>query len=101
MFVFVGSGKTTLLSQLSLDFAKEGAATLWGSFEIKNNRLALKMLQQSYKHGALNTLSEEKLQQVASDFDALPIQFMNFHGSTAIDEVCYPFKANFTIIECL
>jgi twinkle protein len=33
-----GSGKTTFLSQLSLDFAKQGKSTLWGSFEIKNVR---------------------------------------------------------------
>lgn len=41
-----GSGKTTLLSQLSLDLAAGGLNTLWGSFEIKNTRLLLKMLQQ-------------------------------------------------------
>lgn len=35
-----GSGKTTFLSQLSLDFCKEGITTLWGSFEIKTDRLA-------------------------------------------------------------
>lgn len=84
---YVGSGKTTLLSQLSLDFAKEGAPTLWGSFEIKNNRLVHKMLQQSYKHGSLSNLSDTKLHQIANDFEALPLLFMNFHGSTAIDEV--------------
>jgi hypothetical protein len=35
-----------LLSQLSLDFAKDGAPTLWGSFEIKYEKLLGKMMQQ-------------------------------------------------------
>lgn len=41
-----GSGKTTILSQMSLDLARGGISTLWGSFEIKNTRLLQKMLQQ-------------------------------------------------------
>ena len=44
-----GSGKTTLLSQLSLDYCCQGVNTLWGSFEIKNTRLAKKML---FQHAA-------------------------------------------------
>lgn len=39
-------GKTTVLSQLSLDYCAQGVRTLWGSFEIKNMRLAKKMLSQ-------------------------------------------------------
>ncbi len=65
----------------------QGAPTLWGSFEIKNHRLVHKMLQQSYKYGHLHLIDDDKLEQVATDFEALPLQFMNFHGSTAIDEV--------------
>src|SRR6185312_8396121 len=41
-----GIGKTSLLAQLSLDYAMQGINTLWGSFEIKNVRLAKKMLTQ-------------------------------------------------------
>jgi twinkle protein len=41
-----GAGKTTLMSQLSMDLASRGVPTLWGSFEIKNDRLAAKMLAQ-------------------------------------------------------
>lgn len=33
-----GCGKTTLLSQMSLDLCQQGVCTLWGSFEIKNDR---------------------------------------------------------------
>ena len=41
-----GSGKTTLMSELSLDLSLQGVPTLWGSFEIKNVRLAKIMLRQ-------------------------------------------------------
>jgi twinkle protein len=42
-----GVGKTTILSQISLDYcAYQGVNTLWGSFEIKNTRLAKTMLSQ-------------------------------------------------------
>jgi len=41
-----GVGKTTVLSQLSLDLAMQGCSTLWGSFEIKNTRLAKTQMTQ-------------------------------------------------------
>jgi hypothetical protein len=41
-----GVGKTTVLSQISLDYCQSGVRTLWGSFEIKNTRLAKTMLTQ-------------------------------------------------------
>lgn len=41
-----GSGKTTFLSQLSIDFLTQGVPTLWGSFEIKNERLIEAMVHQ-------------------------------------------------------
>ena len=43
-------GKTTLLSQLSIDFAKQNKPVLWGSFEIRNERLIHKMLMQVCTH---------------------------------------------------
>lgn len=49
MFVCVlslSAGKTTVLSQLSLDYCSQGVNTLWGSFEIKNTKLARTMLAQ-------------------------------------------------------
>eukprot|EP00600_Ochromonadales_sp_CCMP1393_P010116 CAMPEP_0174961352 /NCGR_PEP_ID=MMETSP0004_2-20121128/4192_1 /TAXON_ID=420556 /ORGANISM="Ochromonas sp., Strain CCMP1393" /LENGTH=1031 /DNA_ID=CAMNT_0016209787 /DNA_START=137 /DNA_END=3232 /DNA_ORIENTATION=+ len=82
-----GSGKTTLLSQLSVDFAQQGKPTLWGSFEVRNARLMSKLLQQSHKMGPLQCLSADKLQQVASDFEALPLQLLNFHGATEVDRI--------------
>lgn len=44
-----GCGKTTFLAQLSLDFLEIGVPTLWGSFEIKNDKLASMFLMQMAK----------------------------------------------------
>lgn len=41
-----GCGKTTFASEYSLDLVQQGVNTLWGSFEIRNARLAKTMLQQ-------------------------------------------------------
>eukprot|EP00602_Paraphysomonas_sp_CaronLab_P009375 CAMPEP_0185037728 /NCGR_PEP_ID=MMETSP1103-20130426/32532_1 /TAXON_ID=36769 /ORGANISM="Paraphysomonas bandaiensis, Strain Caron Lab Isolate" /LENGTH=478 /DNA_ID=CAMNT_0027575839 /DNA_START=143 /DNA_END=1576 /DNA_ORIENTATION=+ len=82
-----GAGKTTLLSQISLDFARTGAPTLWGSFEIKNPLLMAKMMQQYHKDGNLSLLDEEKLEHVADQFNALPFVFMNFHGGSNLSEI--------------
>jgi len=83
-----GGGKTTLLSQMSVDFAKAGVPTLWGSFEIKNARLVEKQLQQYYKgSGSLRSLSPEKLETLADDFESLPLHYMNFHSSTELPEI--------------
>lgn len=82
-----GSGKTTLLSQLSIDFAKEGVPTLWGSFEIKNLTLMKKMLTQYHPGQDIKALKSTQLRQLADDFEALPLSFMNFHGASHIDEI--------------
>ncbi len=81
-----GCGKTTLLSQISLDLAKQGASTLWGSFEIRNPMLLEKMMSQ---FGGLNlkTLTEEGLESLADDFESLPLKFMNFHAGTDLSQV--------------
>eukprot|EP01035_Chromulina_nebulosa_P018279 gene18279-23956_t len=81
-----GVGKTTLLSQLSIDFAKQGMPTLWGSFEIKNHRLLLKLLNQYYGND-ISSLSDDMLLQLFSDFEQLPLKFMNFHGGSDIDQI--------------
>jgi twinkle protein len=41
-----GAGKTTFLSEYSIDLCVAGVPTLWGSFEIKNSRLAKMMMTQ-------------------------------------------------------
>jgi len=41
-----GAGKTTFLSQYSMDLAKQGIPTLWGSFEVKKTTLFRKMASQ-------------------------------------------------------
>lgn len=81
-----GCGKTTLLSQISLDLAKQGAATLWGSFEIQNAMLLEKMMQQ-YSGINLKTLSDDGLESLADDFEGLPLKFMNFHAGTDMSQV--------------
>ncbi|KAJ1440893.1 hypothetical protein B484DRAFT_476558 [Ochromonadaceae sp. CCMP2298] len=81
-----GSGKTTLLSQMSVDFAQQGKPTLWGSFEIKNVRLMSKLLQQAHKQAPLHELDADRLERVMTDFEDLPLRFLNFHGATDIDQ---------------
>ncbi|XP_015127160.1 twinkle protein, mitochondrial isoform X2 [Diachasma alloeum] len=73
-----GSGKTTFISEYSLDLAMQGVNTLWGSFEIRNTRLARTMLQQM-----AGVSLEENLQDFntyADAFEKLPLYFMTFHG---------------------
>ncbi len=49
------------------------------------------MVQQSHKEHKLSDLSDEMLNKVANEFEELPIQFLNFHAATHIDQVsvCY------------
>lgn len=83
-----GGGKTTLLSQMSVDFVRAGVPTLWGSFEIKNSRLVEKQLQQYHTgSGSLRSLSHEKLDSLADDFESLPLHYMNFHSSTELSQI--------------
>ncbi|EFN88900.1 Twinkle protein, mitochondrial [Harpegnathos saltator] len=77
-----GCGKTTFMSEYSLDLAMQGVNTLWGSFEIRNARLAKTMLQQM-----IEVSLEENLDQFntyADVFNKLPIYFMTFHGQQSI-----------------
>ncbi|XP_019762676.2 mitochondrial DNA helicase isoform X1 [Dendroctonus ponderosae] len=77
-----GCGKTTFVSEYSLDLAMQGVSTLWGSFEIRNARLARTMLQQM----AGIPLGENLhlFDQLADEFQKLPIYFMTFHGQQTI-----------------
>lgn len=77
-----GCGKTTFISEYSLDLAMQNVNTLWGSFEIRNARLAKTMLQQM-----AGCELDENLNQFddwADKFEQLPIYFMTFHGQQSI-----------------
>ncbi|RUS29847.1 twinkle protein putative [Jimgerdemannia flammicorona] len=80
-----GIGKTTILSQLSLDFCKQGVATLWGSFEIPNARLAQKMICQLAEKDV--TKVPDEFEVWANQFEQLPLYFLRFFGSTSIKDV--------------
>ena len=90
-----GSGKTTFLSQLSLDFAEEGVNCLWGSFEVKNTKLMLKLLRQFAReplpksHDLLSADGDAKeiLEGIADRFSELPLHFMRFHGGSEVDDI--------------
>lgn len=80
-----GIGKTTVLSQISLDYVIQGVATLWGSFELNNVRLAKKLLTQYAQKNLEDNIGEFQL--YADRFAALPLHFMRFHGSTELEHV--------------
>ncbi|XXQ30142.1 SF4 helicase domain-containing protein [Plasmodiophora brassicae] len=81
-----GMGKTTVLSQMSLDLCLQGVNTLWGSFEIKNHRLAKTMLNQLHGQSIANCSSEE-FDEMFERFEKLPIYFLKFFGATDIHQV--------------
>lgn len=77
-----GCGKTTFMAEYSLDLAMQGVSTLWGSFEIRNSRLATTLLQQM----AGKPLDEhiDEFNTWADQFELLPMYFMTFHGQQAL-----------------
>ena len=77
-----GAGKTTLISQISLDYALQGITTLWCSFEIKNSRLALTMMEQlsQRKFSSVENFDETIFYEAFSKIDNLPIYFLNCFG---------------------
>ncbi|KAJ3662790.1 hypothetical protein Zmor_007118 [Zophobas morio] len=77
-----GCGKTTFISEYSLDLAMQGVNTLWGSFEIRNVRLARTMLQQFA--GCSLDENLHLFDTWADKFEKLPIYFMTFHGQQSI-----------------
>ncbi|XP_052753761.1 mitochondrial DNA helicase [Galleria mellonella] len=77
-----GCGKTTLCAEMSLDLAQQGVNTLWGSFEIRNSRLARTMLQQFAGIPLEQNLQD--FQKYADDFQKLPIYYLAFHGQQPI-----------------
>ncbi|XP_015436054.1 PREDICTED: twinkle protein, mitochondrial [Dufourea novaeangliae] len=80
-----GCGKTTFMSEYSLDLAMQGVNTLWGSFEIRNARLARTMLQQMARVPLDENI--QHFDSYADNFEKLPIYFMTFHGQQSIKVV--------------
>lgn len=85
-----GCGKTTFMSDYSLDLAMQGVNTLWGSFEIRNTRLASTLLRQFAGKPLLEVTTDDNLMEFehfANAFESLPIYFMTFHGEQQIKMV--------------
>lgn len=80
-----GCGKTTFMSEYSLDLAMQGVNTLWGSFEIRNTRLASTLLRQMAGHPLDENIADFDFW--ADEFEKLPIYFMTFHGQQSIKVV--------------
>ncbi|XP_037711336.1 twinkle protein, mitochondrial [Drosophila subpulchrella] len=80
-----GSGKTTFMSEYSLDLAMQGVSTLWGSFEIRNTRLAATLLRQYVGYPLDDRLKE--FDHWATEFERLPLYFMTFHGQQPLKPV--------------
>lgn len=59
--------------------------TLWGSFEIRNQRLAKIMLQQFAKEPV--HLKLDMFDSLADKFEKLPLYFLTFHGSQPLNTV--------------
>lgn len=85
-----GSGKTTFLSELSLDLCMQGVRTLWGSFEIKNIRLANIMMHQLSGLALENHMN--KYDDWSEEFEALPMYLMNYYGATELKQVIETIK---------
>lgn len=77
-----GCGKTTFMSEYSLDLAQQGVTTLWGSFEIRNTRLASTLLRQLSGMPLDENLGE--FDYWADLFEKLPVYFMTFYGQQPI-----------------
>lgn len=80
-----GIGKTTILGQLTMDFCEQGLRTLWGSFEVRNHRLVSSMMCQLA--GRDLRVSKDNFDLYSERFQQLPMYFMNFFGSTSVDQV--------------
>lgn len=85
-----GSGKTTFMSEYSLDLAAQGVNTLWGSFEVRNVRLARTMLQQFV--GCPLEIHLGSFDKWADDFERLPLFFLTFHGQQSVRNVMEAVK---------
>jgi twinkle protein len=78
-----GLGKTTTLCQISLEWAKKGVATCWGSFEIGTEKLYKKMLHQL---SCRNVMKMDR-QAIGHWYDVLsdlPIYSLEFYDNVNI-----------------
>ena len=64
---------------------EKGVPTLWGSFEIRNEILASNMLMQFARKNLIK--DPNSIELYARDFEALPLYFLKFYGSTPIDQM--------------
>lgn len=104
-----GCGKTTFMADYSLDLSMQGVSTLWGSFEIRNTRLASTLLRQYAGKPLLDITTDENLlefEHFANEFESLPLFFMTFHGEQqikvvmeAIEHAQYVHDINHVIID--
>ena len=74
-----GCGKTTFLSEYSIDLCAQNITTLWGSFEVKNTRLAKMQLKQFAGIHFEENLDE--FDKWANKFQKLPLYYLTFHGA--------------------
>ncbi|XP_065317715.1 twinkle mtDNA helicase-like isoform X2 [Gordionus sp. m RMFG-2023] len=80
-----GSGKTTFVSEYSLDLCLKGVNTLWGSFEIANNRLARLMLHQ---YSGINLDKNIQIfDKYANEFERLSMYYMTHQGAVNIKNI--------------
>lgn len=97
------------MSDYSLDLTMQGVSTLWGSFEIRNTRLATTLLRQFAGKPLLEKSTDENLMEfenIANEFESLPLYFMTFHGEQqikvvmeAIEHAQYVHDINHVIID--
>lgn len=93
-----GSGKTTFLSQLSLNLARRGVRTIWGSFEIRRERLLSNQLFQfAGCHESLGgsplrpvdnfDIGQAVLLDKLDEYAQLPIYTFKYFGATELMDV--------------
>jgi hypothetical protein len=81
-----GSGKTTFLTQMSLDFLQQRVPTLWGSFEIKNDKLISLFLMQLAKKN-LRQAPVKEIEFYAEMLEKFPLYMLKFHGAQNLEEI--------------
>ena len=62
-------------------------STLWGSFEIRNARLAKKMMAQLANKPLEG--DQDEFNRWADRFEQLPMHFLKFFGSTSVSMLCH------------
>ena len=77
-----GQGKTTFLSEYSLDLCMQNVTTLWGSFEVKNSRLAKMQLKQFSGVNLEENL--DSFDKWADLFQKMPMFYMTFFGANEV-----------------